>query len=198
MRDSGTEASSLPGRGQPKTLATVMSYDAPQVVHKFLEFFQMSYSEAEDLFGHLKKWLWFCAMRMRQGESSTITHELLLIDEMWHCFILFTREYAEFCDKYLGGFVHHAPTTKDQKDRMSREISNDRQAFMERRQGELRSQCEAIAGILDAQTLFTWYVEFPRRYGWSEIQHIRRYTPSSPSYAYQRKLDAIASSFNRV
>lgn len=33
------------------------------------------------------------------------------IDEVWHQFILFTPQYAEFCDKYLGSFLHHIPET---------------------------------------------------------------------------------------
>ncbi len=33
------------------------------------------------------------------------------IDEVWHAFILFTREYAEFCQAAFGSFVHHVPRT---------------------------------------------------------------------------------------
>jgi hypothetical protein len=31
------------------------------------------------------------------------------VDEVWHQFVLFTREYGSFCDGHLGGFVHHRP-----------------------------------------------------------------------------------------
>lgn len=31
------------------------------------------------------------------------------VDHGWHAFILHTREYAEFCDRLAGRFVHHAP-----------------------------------------------------------------------------------------
>jgi hypothetical protein len=31
------------------------------------------------------------------------------IDELWHTFVIFTREYAEFCDKVAGRFLHHVP-----------------------------------------------------------------------------------------
>ncbi len=31
------------------------------------------------------------------------------VDMAWHEFILFTREYQEFCDKALGCFLHHLP-----------------------------------------------------------------------------------------
>ena len=33
------------------------------------------------------------------------------VDAVWHTFILFTEEYADFCDRYLGKFLHHKPTT---------------------------------------------------------------------------------------
>lgn len=33
----------------------------------------------------------------------------LEVDEVWHAFILFTREYEEFCSTAVGRFVHHAP-----------------------------------------------------------------------------------------
>lgn len=32
-----------------------------------------------------------------------------LVDIGWHEFILYTHEYAEFCEKLAGRFIHHAP-----------------------------------------------------------------------------------------
>lgn len=37
------------------------------------------------------------------------------VDEVWHAFILFTREYEQFCKETFGSFVHHVPTTKAEK-----------------------------------------------------------------------------------
>lgn len=31
------------------------------------------------------------------------------IDEYWHQFVLFTQLYEDFCDKFVGEFVHHNP-----------------------------------------------------------------------------------------
>ena len=33
----------------------------------------------------------------------------LLVDVGWHTFILYTREYAEFCRQVAGRFLHHVP-----------------------------------------------------------------------------------------
>ena len=31
------------------------------------------------------------------------------VDHGWHAFILHTREYADFCARVAGHFIHHAP-----------------------------------------------------------------------------------------
>jgi hypothetical protein len=33
------------------------------------------------------------------------------VDEVWHAFLLFTREYADFCQSAFGSFIHHVPRT---------------------------------------------------------------------------------------
>lgn len=39
-----------------------------------------------------------------------------LVDIGWHTFILYTREYALFCDRVAGFFIHHAPSDIPGKD----------------------------------------------------------------------------------
>lgn len=31
------------------------------------------------------------------------------VDIGWHTFLLYTREYADFCDRVAGRFIHHRP-----------------------------------------------------------------------------------------
>ena len=33
------------------------------------------------------------------------------VDEVWHALILFTQDYARFCDLLGAGFIHHVPHT---------------------------------------------------------------------------------------
>jgi hypothetical protein len=33
------------------------------------------------------------------------------VDEVWHQFILFTNKYMEFCNTYMGSYLHHTPNT---------------------------------------------------------------------------------------
>lgn len=34
------------------------------------------------------------------------------IDDMWHTFLLFTKDYLDFCNHYFGKFIHHTPKTE--------------------------------------------------------------------------------------
>ncbi|HSR47324.1 MAG TPA: hypothetical protein VLL77_04990 [Anaerolineales bacterium] len=33
------------------------------------------------------------------------------VDDVWHALILFTRQYADFCQQAFGTFIHHVPRT---------------------------------------------------------------------------------------
>ena len=35
------------------------------------------------------------------------------VDPFWHAHILFTQDYAAFCDRYVGGFLQHDPLDHD-------------------------------------------------------------------------------------
>lgn len=46
------------------------------------------------------------------GTSATATQPLgpsELVDIGWHTFILYTVDYAAFCDRVAGRFIHHVP-----------------------------------------------------------------------------------------
>ncbi len=45
-----------------------------------------------------------------------------MVDVGWHTFILYTKEYADFCEKTAGYFIHHAPNDREVKaDRTARD-----------------------------------------------------------------------------
>src|SRR5215468_3930080 len=42
-------------------------------------------------------------------------------DDLWHEFILYTREYQNFCQQAFGGFLHHTPAVVLSADRKNNE-----------------------------------------------------------------------------
>ena len=55
----------------------------------------------------------FIAASGRQpGQSLTPSQ---LVDYGWHAFVLHTVDYARFCERVAGRFVHHVPTDADEE-----------------------------------------------------------------------------------
>lgn len=36
-------------------------------------------------------------------------------DNLWHTFIMYTKEYARFCREIAGRFIHHSPSSEEDK-----------------------------------------------------------------------------------
>jgi hypothetical protein len=93
-------------------LAEFLRYRHEGVVRRFMSVHGVPRERAEALFVEMLKWLWL-KRRAREarppGLVLAIYPEIRAIDEMWHVFLLFTRDYAALCDAHLGGFVHHDP-----------------------------------------------------------------------------------------
>ena len=67
-------------------------------------------SHAKLLFLEIKKFLILSAMLDQELSPSEEQ------DKMWHHFIIHTMDYASFCEKYLGRFIHHLPCTGTRPD----------------------------------------------------------------------------------
>jgi hypothetical protein len=135
-------------------LSSCLTEPFPGILERFQKETGASRKKAQEIFTETQKWLWLCGRyrldlqrRKRLGFSLGITPELKLIDEMWHQYILFSREYTEYCDTYLGGYVHHAP-----------EVGADhaaRKSSLSKR--ELTAMYSYIYDQLGAETLQDWY-----------------------------------------
>lgn len=91
----------------PPSLESVLAYKHPGVVERLKKDLKISKEAAEKLFEDTLRFLYLCGAHRAGGPYSPPP----LIDEGWHTFILFTREYREFCLVHFGRFIDHVPTT---------------------------------------------------------------------------------------
>jgi hypothetical protein len=83
-----------------------LAYEAPFLVEKLLkQHIVESADEAQALFDEVKRYI----VMVRFDRSHVWEMHSLRVDEAWHLFILFTRQYADFCERFFGGYVHHSP-----------------------------------------------------------------------------------------
>lgn len=97
----------LPNSRAPKrvpTLDEILSYENDALVARYQKEFSLSRDEAVALFGDVKRFLWLGAVT--DGPIAPPPK----VDDGWHMFILFTEDYAEFCERFFGAFRHHRPT----------------------------------------------------------------------------------------
>ncbi|GJM31487.1 MAG: hypothetical protein DHS20C18_04880 [Saprospiraceae bacterium] len=159
-----------------KPLDEVLLYENENVPHRFKKHFFLSDEEADDIFMETKKWLWFCAVAYelnRLGRIDFIVgiiRGLPMIDQMWHNFILHTQAYEAFCNKYLGGFVHHVPTTKAADE--SKLAKGD--MHVEEMKGFYENQYSLTYDLMGEATCLKWYKEYAEKYSRAEIDKIKK------------------------
>lgn len=64
----------------------------------------------ETALSEYQKWMSMCAIMpgVKLGMCSQD------VDEVWHAHILYTRDYACFCESVAGRFIHHQPTSDEE------------------------------------------------------------------------------------
>ncbi len=85
----------------------VLDYEAPFLIEKLVkDRIAETPEEAEALFAEVKRYM--VLVSLDQARSWHMYS--LRVDECWHQFILFTRQYIEFCRRYFGRYIQHAPS----------------------------------------------------------------------------------------
>jgi len=86
-----------------KPLDEIMAYQNDRVIQRYMVDYDASREVAEKCFTELKRFMLACAVKTGYKATSQP------IDSMCHIFILYTKAYKEFCEEYLGRFIHHDP-----------------------------------------------------------------------------------------
>lgn len=140
---------------QTPTLADVLAYTHPGVVRRYAKEHGASQEEAAEVFQQMLKWLYLCyrsTLETADGLGCTMTPDLGKIDWMWHEFLMFTQDYAAFCEDHFGLFLHHVPTEDDDEEE-SRPLDLD--AIRQR----LEQQYALVYDVLGEATLKSWHDE---------------------------------------
>lgn len=74
-------------------------------------------SEAEQLFSEVKRYLVLTDV----SRDAVLGMYSARVDEAWHAFILYTAEYADFCTRFFGRHIGHAPKNAPRGDATDQE-----------------------------------------------------------------------------
>lgn len=93
-----------------KTLEEFLKYNNEDVIDRVVKEEGWSYGKTRYVYTEMLKYLWLC-MQPGNGGISPAPE----VDIVWHNFILYTKDYTEFCNEYAGEFIHHSPFKKSMK-----------------------------------------------------------------------------------
>jgi hypothetical protein len=86
-----------------KPASEILAYRHDRLLHRHSMDYGVSIEESGRCFNALKEFLIVCALKPGYKVTSDP------IDRMWHTFLLFTRDYKNFCEENLGMFINHEP-----------------------------------------------------------------------------------------
>ena len=135
----------------PASLAEVLAFRHPGMIRRYCKDHGASPAEADEVFEEMLKWLYLGSRCTADNEATggcVMTEEIEKIDWMWHTFLLFTHDYAAFCDRCFGFFLHHVPVDEA-----------DKPASLEAVREQLERQYALVYDVLGEQTLLVWYDE---------------------------------------
>lgn len=103
-------------------LQQLLTYKNDRLISRYNLDYPAAALSAEEALSEFMKFIWICCKHKSEKKrnpednrlhfSCTIHPEMADIDNMWHTFLLFTKDYHEFCNQYLSGiFFHHEPLT---------------------------------------------------------------------------------------
>lgn len=83
-----------------------MDFDMDIVVRRYMKDYELPREVAEEHEKELKRYLALNAINPPKAYGMRGQ-----VDEIWHTFLLFTKEYQRFCKEVGGKFIHHIPNT---------------------------------------------------------------------------------------
>jgi hypothetical protein len=149
---------------------SIMAYQNEDVISRFTDQMDIAPTEAEDIFAETKKFLY-----LSQVPGIFIPDELLIVDEMWHNFVLFTRDYHDFCLDHFGRFVHHQPATLHEKQAYRTARLENPEASREAFDQKLGTMLSATYDHLGQDTVVKWFSTYPGQYSPENIKNLRRF-----------------------
>jgi hypothetical protein len=147
------------------SLKQVLEFRAEDAIAVFMRSFCISSVESEAIFHQTLKWLWLGRFH-QQDQSSDKPRELSIfpaitvIDEMWHAFVLCTRTYHDFCNRFMGGYLHHEPFIGAGDEGFDRAL--------------LLQNIRYVTRTLGRETATLWYAGYPATYAPSRLHSLRR------------------------
>jgi len=116
-------------RTTQETITAIINYPMSNVLARCKKDHNYNDEDMIILEQELKRYLTLAAVKSKDDlGNGMFSHD---VDNLWHSFILFTNDYADFCTTHIGHFIHHVPEINEEKSpEQQEEAQKDFQAFI--------------------------------------------------------------------
>lgn len=107
-------------------LNEILEYKNQPVINRFIKDHPEYKDQAEQIFEDLMRFFWASQKHNFERTNSSadadldfvfiMDEKMRIIDQMWHVFLLYTKDYMDFSYKYFGEYIHHLPDLVPQMD----------------------------------------------------------------------------------
>lgn len=122
------------------SLEEILEYKNPPVVRRFQKEHPEKADRAEAIFTDLMRFFWGTKKhtldQKARPEDAELDFVFIMdddmreIDQMWHVFLLYTRDYAHYCERYFGEYLHHQPDLVPHFERKGFEFESNLNKFL--------------------------------------------------------------------
>ena len=105
----------------------ILNYPIPNILKRCQKDFGYSDYEIALLEKELKRYLVISVIE--KNNSNSVGMYSKDVDNLWHTFILFTKDYFKFCKSCTGNYIHHVPETEDPNQKSEEELVKVRENF---------------------------------------------------------------------
>lgn len=140
-------------------LKHILQYTHPGVIARYTHDYPNNQLAGKEALTQLIQYLWLSKKhqfeQLKNPTSKALQFECLMhpemheIDDMWHTFLLFTKDYSDFCQQYFDAFVHHSPIVDNEISHSENEI-------------ECARYLSYIYDHLGEETLCTWFSSYTK------------------------------------
>ena len=87
-----------------QAMTAALNFPLTHIAARYQQQYDVSHAE---LLRHERELKRYLVLRSRLRGATLPTPRV--VDQLWQVFLLYTRDYSQFCDT-LGGFIHHVPS----------------------------------------------------------------------------------------
>ena len=178
-------------KGCMTSLKRLLAYKNSDVVLYFSQTYGISKAQSELIFNDMLRFLWVSEKYNRISKSKLKNSEKLhyiymldyyiVIDEIWHLFILHCDHYSDFCKKYFGTFIKHKVNIIPK----SLKKNNDLKLYSKDKISDeaIQSQMSFIYDELGPDVVSRWFSVYPKKYS-----HVKLMKKKLKAYLLKNKL----------